>query len=162
MATKKKTTTAAAKAEAGKNQNTVPEETAKTILDPDASTAEKLEALQGMADNLPEPETAKGTPEQEAEPERNQNVPEETAKEPEPPEPITKDMPCPFEATVSVALAVLRKASGIGTAEMLKPVATMKQGTKVTVKAVKGEDCLLRNGLWIATEYLTKQTAVED
>lgn len=177
MATKRKTTTKAATT--GKT-NTIPEETAKTIMDPDASTAEKQDALQGLADNLPEPEpekeapAAEGQDDQKPEPESKEEPHEpepESAKEPqeqekqdapepEPerkPEPITSDTPCPFEATVSVALAVLRKTTGLGTSEMLKPVATLKQGTKVTVTAVRDGGCMLRNGLWIAAEYLTKK-----
>lgn len=144
-------------------QNKIPEETAKTIMDPDASTAEKLNALQNLADNLPEPESGEEAqasdgqkPESVKEPmgQENQEAPEpESEKEPEP---ITSDTPCPFEATVSVALAVLHKTIGLGTSEMLKPVATLKQGTKVTVTAIRGGECLLRNGLWIAAEYLTK------
>ena len=159
MAAKKKP---AAKT-AAEPQNKIPEETAKTIMDPDASTAEKLNALQALADNLPEQEAGEEAP---ASDEHNQ----ESAKEPQEqekqeateqeagkePEPITSDTPCPFEATVAVALAVLRKTIGLGTSEMLKPVATLKQGTKVTVTAIRGGECLLRNGLWIAVEYLTK------
>ena len=154
MAAKKKP---AAKT-AAEPQNKIPEETAKTIMDPDASTAEKLNALQALADNLPEQEAGEEAP---ASDEQNQ----ESAKEPQEqekqeateqeagkePEPITSD-----EATVAVALAVLRKTIGLGTSEMLKPVASLKQGTKVTVTAIRGGECLLRNGLWIAVEYLTK------
>lgn len=177
MAAKKKTATTTAAAE---TQNKVPEEAAKTIMDPSASTAEKLNALQGLADNLPEqepetenkeapasekqddqsqnPESAKEAQEPEQEPEKQEPEKQE-AQEPETekePEPITKDTQCPFEATVSVALAVLRKNTGLGTSDMLKPVATLKQGTKVTVTAVRDGGCLLRNGLWIATEYITR------
>lgn len=92
-------------------QNKIPEETAKTIMDPNASTAEKLNALQNLADNLPEPESGEEAPasdgqnpESEKEPmeQENHEAPEpESEKEPEP---ITSDTPCPFEATVSVAL----------------------------------------------------------
>lgn len=159
MAAKKKATTTAA----AETQNKVPEEAAKTIIDPNASTAEKLDALQGMADNLPEPKPEKEAPASEKQDDQSQEpeqVPEkQESQEPEPekePEPITKDTPCPFEATVSVALAVLRKTTGLGTSDMLKPVATLKQGTKVTVTAVRDGGCLLRNGLWIAAEYLEK------
>lgn len=135
-------------------QNKIPEETAKIIMDPNASTAEKLNALQGLADSLPEPEPGKEALDpgkQDAESQEPESV-----KETSEPEAITSDTPCPFEATVSVALAVLRKAIGLGTNEMLRPVATLKQGTKVTVTAIRGNECLLRNGLWIAAEYLTK------
>ena len=134
MAAKKKP---AAKT-AAEPQNKIPEETAKTIMDPDASTAEKLNALQALADNLPEQEAGEEAP---ASDEQNQ----ESAKEPQ-----------EQEKQVAVALAVLRKTIGLGTSEMLKPVATLKQGTKVTVTAIRGGECLLRNGLWIAVEYLTK------
>lgn len=167
MATKKKTTTAKTAAATEKKTSTIPEETAKTLMDPDASTAEKLGALQDLANNLPEKqenqEPAKEAPAAEEtvqEPEKPESVKE--AKEPEKPEPekepepITNDTPCPFEATVSVALAVLRKTTGLGTSEMLKPVATLEQGTKVTVTAIRDGGCMLRNGLWIAAEYLTK------
>lgn len=152
MATKKKTTAAAAAEaatdKADQTENSIQEETAKVTTDTDASdttdTTDKQES--------PEPEAAK-EPEQEPDQDQDQDQEPEAAKELEP---ITKDTPCPFEATVSVALAVLRKTTGPATSEMLRPVATLKQGTKVTVTAVRDGGCLLRNGLWIATEYLTK------
>ena len=101
---------------------------------------------------IPE-ETAKAISEQESQ-EQTQEPEQESQEQTQ--EQIGDDTPCPFEATVSVALAVLRKVSGLGTAEMLKPVATLKQGTKVTVVAMKDGSCMLRNGLWTASEYLTK------
>lgn len=94
-------------------------------------------------------------------PEEQETPIEETAAEPpaeEQPEqeiPI-EETPCPFEATVSVALAVLRKSIPPGTADMLKPVATLKQGAKVTVTAVSGSNARLANGLWIALESIAK------
>ncbi len=86
---------------------------------------------------------------------------EETAPKPpaeEQPEqevPI-EETPCPFEATVAVGLAVLRKNIGPGTADMLKIVATLKQGTKVTVTAILNGNARLANGLWISLEYISK------
>lgn len=67
-----------------------------------------------------------------------------------------EETPCPFEATVAVGLAVLRKNIGPGTADMLKIVATLKQGTKVTVAAISNGNARLANGLWISLEYISK------
>lgn len=78
-----------------------------------------------------------------------------TEEQPEQEVPI-EETPCPFEATVSVALAVLRKSIPPGTADMLKPVATLRQGTKVTITAVSGSNARLANGLWIALECIAK------
>lgn len=112
--------------------------------------------------NIP-PAPAEGiTPESPAEERPEQEAPiEETAPEPsaeEQPEqeaPI-EETPCPFEATVSVGIAVLRKSIGPGTADMLKIVATLKQGTKVTVAAINNGNARLANGLWISLEYISK------
>lgn len=95
--------------------------------------------------------------EETAEPEQEAPA-DETAAEPEQitPETESNETSCPYEATVSVALAVLRKSIGPGTAEMLKPVATLKQGTKITITDVQGENARLANGLWIALEYTTR------
>ena len=79
-----------------------------------------------------------------------------TTDETESSEPVTEEMHCPFEATVAVALAVLRKSVEPGTAEMLKPVATLKRGTKIAIVDIHGSNARLANGLWIALEYITR------
>ena len=79
-----------------------------------------------------------------------------TTEESESTGPVTKEMQCPFEATVAVPIAILRKSIGPGTAEMLKPVATLKQGTKITITDIHGNNARLANGLWIALEYTTR------
>jgi len=70
------------------------------------------------------------------------------------PEPITADTPFPCKATVVASLAVLRRTIGPGTAEMLKPVATLKQGTEITVIGYRDGNVQLANGLWIKADYL--------
>lgn len=93
-------------------------------------------------------------------PESETPVIEETPPETPPVEeekPIRSERACPFETTVGVSLAVLRKNIGPGTEDMLKPVATLKQGTKVTVTAIYGEYAQIRNGLWIALEHLAEK-----
>lgn len=69
------------------------------------------------------------------------------------PVPIT-ERPLPFRATVAAPVAVLRRAV-IGTAEMVKPVATLDEGTAVTVVAFEGNSARLANGLYIKTNLLT-------
>lgn len=59
---------------------------------------------------------------------------------------------CPYEATIEVALAVLRKNVGLGTKETLKPVATLPQGTKVTIIEERDGYLRLNNGLWVSAE----------
>lgn len=60
----------------------------------------------------------------------------------------------PYKATVAVALAVLHKEVGLGTADMLKPVGTLKQGAAVTVTGRKGTYAQLKNGLYILEAFL--------
>lgn len=70
--------------------------------------------------------------------------------------PQTEDGSFPYTATVNVALAVVRKAVGPGTAEQLKPVGTIKQGTKVTIVGHSGGYARLANGLWIGESFLAR------
>lgn len=77
-------------------------------------------------------------------------------EETEAPAPAVKENTFPYEATVAVALAVLRKSIEPATADMLKPVATLKQGTKITITDIHGNNARLANGLWIALEYITR------
>lgn len=73
----------------------------------------------------------------------------------QPPEPVPiTERPLPFRATVAAPVAVLRRAV-IGTAEMVKPVATLNGGTAVTVVAFEGNSARLTNGLYIKTNLLT-------
>ncbi len=117
------------------------------------STAENLIKETASAEpELKEQETA--STEDEPATESEQETP--TTDESKHAEPLTDETPCPFEATVTVALAVLRKNIGPGTAEMLKPVATLKQGAKVIVTAIYNGNARLANGLWIALEYIMK------
>ena len=60
----------------------------------------------------------------------------------------------PYKATVAVALAVLHKAVGVGTADMLKAVGTLRQGTEVTVTGRNGTYAQLKNGLYILEAFL--------
>lgn len=127
------------------------------------STAElpdKIEENVPIELELEEQETAT-EPEQETTPVDDETVAETeqespTTEESESTEPVTEEMQCPFEVTVAVPLAILRKSIGPGTAEMLKPVATLKQGTKITITDIHGNNARLANGLWIALEYTTR------
>ena len=84
--------------------------------------------------------------------------PEEPAPTPEPtadPEPDPAgERHTPYKATVAVSLAVLHKAVGVGTADMLKAVGTLRQGTEVTVTGRKGTYAQLKNGLYILEAFL--------
>ena len=108
----------------------------------------------------PTPEVTAPIPEQEPakEPERTAPAADhdpETAPEtpPEEPKSPTADTPLPFEATVCVSLAVVRKAPA--TALMAsKPVASLKQGTKVTVTAIHDGSGRMAHGLWGLLDYL--------
>ena len=63
----------------------------------------------------------------------------------------------PYKAKVAVSLAVLHKAVGVGTADMLKAVGTLRQGTEVTVTGRKGTYAQLKNGLYILEAFLEVQ-----
>ena len=88
--------------------------------------------------------------------EEQETSPANSESETESTELLIEKSQCPFEATVAVALAVLRKSVEPGTAEMLKPVATLKRGTKITIVDIHGSNARLENGLWIALEYITR------
>lgn len=94
-------------------------------------------------------------------------TPEAPAPEPEPtPEPEAAPAPepthaekapsFPFQATVCVTLAILRRDIPPATAEMLRPVATLPQGTTVTITAIQDGYARLRNGLWISASHITR------
>lgn len=108
----------------------------------------------------PEPETANKpeampqdqTPEQSKEPE----TPDQQPEEPEALESMPAgEAPLPYTAAVSVAIAMVRKTVGPGTADMLKAVGTLKQGTQVTVINRHDGFAQLANGLWINEAFLT-------
>lgn len=95
----------------------------------------------------PEPEAP--APEQPPEePEAGEQPPEEAPK----PVPVT-ERPLPCKAEVAASIAVLRRAV-IGTAEMVRPVATLDKGTAVTVVAFEGDYARLANGLYVKTTLL--------
>lgn len=98
---------------------------------------------QGGNDNTPNLDGPQDTPE----------APEESPEAPAP-EPITADTPFPCKATVTVALAILRRTIGPGTSEMLKPVSTLKRGAEVTIISYRDGHVQLANGLWIKADYL--------
>lgn len=60
--------------------------------------------------------------------------------------------PQSYQATVTAAVAVLRQTPG--TAD--KPVATLAQGTKVTITESRDGFGKLGNGLWIREAYLDR------
>ena len=92
-----------------------------------------------------EPEAGEQPPE---EPEAGEQPPEEAPK----PVPVT-ERPLPCKAEVAASIAVLRRAV-IGTAEMVRPVATLDKGTAVTVVAFEGDYARLANGLYVKTTLL--------
>lgn len=93
----------------------------------------------------PEPEAPAHAPE---EPEAGEQPSEEAPK----PVPVT-ERPLPCKAEVAASIAVLRRAV-IGTAEMVRPVATLDRGTAVTVVAFEGDYARLANGLYVKTTLL--------
>lgn len=98
------------------------------------------------APEQPEPEAAPGpAPEPTADPEPEQ---QDTAPPP------AWERPLPYKGTVAVSLAVLHKAVGVGTADMLKAVGTLRQGTEVTVTGRNGPFAQLKNGLWMKESFL--------
>ena len=115
---------------------------------------EEQETAPADGETATEPEQETTPADDETAAETEQESP--TTEEAESTEPVTEEMQCPFEATVAVPLAILRKSIGPGTAEMLKPVATLKQGTKITITDIHGNNARLANGLWIALEYTTR------
>ncbi len=108
------------------------------------------------------PEVQKPTPERES-PQEPQEVttdpaPEEQPPEDPDPEPVPAgERPLPYRATVAVSIAVLHKAVGIGTADMLKPVGSLRQGAVVTVTDRSGPFARLKNGLWMKEAFLEVQ-----
>lgn len=108
-------------------------------------TTQEPSQPQGGDDNTPNPDSPQDPPE----------APEEGPKALAP-EPITADTPFPCKATVTAALAILRRTIGPGTAEMLKPVATLKRGAEITVISYWDGHAQLANGLWIKADYLAR------
>lgn len=109
---------------------------------PEGTPAEELQKSsvtqeQGTADT-PAGETLESTP---------------TPKSQEEGSPAGITLPC--VATVTAALAVLHRSIGLGTDQQLKPVATLKQGAKVTVRVIEGDNAQLANGLWTKIAYLS-------
>lgn len=72
------------------------------------------------------------------------------------PQPINADTPLPCKATVTAALAILRRTIGPGTADMLKPVATLKRGTQITIITYQDGHAQLANGLWTNAANLAR------
>ncbi len=131
---------------------TTPEAIAPEIA---AENSPLQEAPEIIPATTPEPETAN---EPEAmPPEPTPNPPTEQ----EPPEPMPAgEAPLPYTAVVSVDIAMVRKTVGPGTADMLKAVGTLKQGTQVTVINRHEGFAQLANGLWINETFLTLCPAV--
>ena len=101
----------------------------------------------------PEDPAPENDPEATAAPEDPAPAPEQQ-QDPEPDPDPAGDRHTPYKATVAVSLAVLHKAVGLGTADMLKPVGTLRQGAEVTVTGRKGTYAPLRNGLYILEAFL--------
>ena len=103
-----------------------------------------------------DPEEPAPTPEPTAGPEpEQQQDPAPATTDPEDPEPDPAgERHTPYKATVAVSLAVLHKSVGVGTADMLKAVGTLRQGTEVTVTGRKGTYAQLKNGLYILEAFL--------
>lgn len=102
-------------------------------------------AAEPLTVDPPEPEAPAPAPE------KPKAVEQPTEKAPEP-VPVT-ERPLPCKAEVSASIAVLRRAV-IGTAEMVRPVATLDRGTAVTVVAFEGDYARLANGLYVKTTLL--------
>lgn len=103
----------------------------------------------------PEPEAPAQEPPADTAPAQEAEQPPEAGPE-ETPAPVPpQERPLPYKATVGVALAVVRKAVGLGTADQLKPVGTLKQGAAVTVIDRFNGYAQLANGLWIDEAFLS-------
>lgn len=107
---------------------------------------EGQEQLQEQSDAQQGQDTTQGQ-------EGQQEGQEQPQEQPPEPVPIT-ERPLPFRATVAAPVAILRR-SVIGTADMLKPVATLDKGATVTVVAFEGSSARLANGLYIKASLLT-------
>ncbi len=140
------------------------EQTASAVQNP------AQEPSQVPQEAAPAPEVQEPAPERESPqepPEAPQEAitdlaPEEQPQEdptPDPePEPVPAgERPLPYRATVAVSIAVLHKAVGIGTADMLKPVGSLRQGAAVTVTDRSGPFARLKNGLWMKEAFLEVQ-----
>lgn len=90
---------------------------------------------------IPEP-TTEATPAQEEDP------------APEPDQVPPGERPTPYRAAVAVPIAVVHKEVGLGTADMLKAVGSLRHGTPVTVTGRKGTYAQLKNGLYILEALL--------
>lgn len=93
------------------------------------------------------PEPVPATEQQQEDP-----APVQEAPEPDPVPP--GERPTPYRASVAVPLAVVHKEVGMGTADMLKAVGSLRHGTPVTVMSRKGSYALLKNGLYILEALL--------
>jgi len=110
-----------------------------------------------VQDPAPEQESSQGPQEAPAAPDPEEQPPEDPTPDPEP-EPVpVGERPLPYRATVAVSVGVLHKAVGIGTADMLKPVGSLRQGAEVTVTGRSGPYAQIKNGLWIKEAFLEVQ-----
>lgn len=117
------------------------------------SKKQRTQTLEETPESVLAEQAADEVLEDETQEPKDQQPPEDETPE-KPRQAIAADTPCPFKATIDVALAVLRKNIGIGTSEMLKPVATLPQGTAVTITEIQDGYCRLQNGLWVAAESI--------
>ena len=114
----------------------------------DPAAYESRDALLAAIGEVP---VIPGPPETEPVPEDPAPAPEED-QDPEP-DPAG-DRHTPYRAAVAVPLAVVHKEVGMGTADMLKAVGTLRQGTEVTVTGRNGTYAQLKNGLYILEAFL--------
>lgn len=71
---------------------------------------------------------------------------------PGPPEPEGSEQTHPYQATITAALAVLRRTPGPAD----KPVTTLTKGTKVTITESRDGYGKLDNGLWVRESLLDR------
>lgn len=122
------------------------QETTAALQEPEAP-AEATAPAPEATDTPPEAEEGQDPP-PEPTPEAGTPTPD--------PEPVPAgERPLPYKGTVAVSLAVLHKAVGVGTADMLKAVGTLRQGAEVTVTARTGPFAQLKNGLWMKEAFIT-------
>ena len=133
-------------------------------LDPAAyEDREALTAAIASVPVTPGPQEGQEPPQEQGDAQQGEDMPqgqegqqggqEQPPEQPPEPVPIT-ERPLPFRATVAAPVAILRRAV-IGTADMLKPVATLDKGATVTVVAFEGNSARLANGLYIKASLLT-------
>ena len=124
-------------------------------LDPAAyESRDALLAAIGEVPVIPGPPETEPVPADPAPAPEDTTAPEQQQEDQDPEPDPAGDRHTPYRAAVAVPLAVVHKEVGMGTADMLKAVGSLRQGTPVTVTGRKGTYAQLKNGLYILEALL--------